>query len=101
MTNEKKYMDTLSEQMNYLKKNGFTEEFNIEGNYILSSNGNKYNPEDLLITETYRFEGESNPADSSELFAIVTNDNKKGILVSAFGAKLNNNAETLKRIKYK
>lgn len=101
MTQEKEYMDTLSQRMNNLKDEGYTEEFVINGNVISSKSGKEYKPGTLLITQTFRFEGESNPSDSSELFAIETNDKKKGLLVLAYGAQTEDNAEVIKRIKFK
>ncbi len=98
---EKQYMDTLSEQMNHLKEKGYTEDFSIKENSVSSSSGKSYKPEELLITETYRFEGESNPSDSSELFAIEATDGVKGLLVSAFGAMTEVNDVVLKKIKFK
>lgn len=101
MAQSKEYMDTLSQQMTSLKEEGYREEFSIDGDVINSKSGKEYKPEDLLIVATYRFEGESNPGDSSELFAIETNNNEKGLLISAYGAQTEADAEVIKRIKIK
>ena len=49
-------------------------------------NGQKfYNPEDLTIIKTYRFEGESDPGDSSILYVIEANDGQIGYSLDAYG----------------
>jgi len=101
MSQTKDYMETLSQQMRKLKEDGYKEEFSIKNNKISSNSGLEYEPEDVLITKTFRFEGESNPADSSELFAIETKDNKTGLLVLSYGAQNEDNAEVIKRIRFK
>ncbi len=98
MSEEKKHMDTLAEQMNYLKQKGFSKEFNIEKNQVISGEGEKYDSDDLKIREIYRFEGESNPDDSSDLYAIEANDGSKGLLITSRGAKHNVNEEIIKNI---
>jgi hypothetical protein len=45
----------------------------------------KYLPEEVHIVDFFRFEGESDPADNSILYAIETNDGTKGTLIDAFG----------------
>lgn len=45
-----------------------------------------YQPEDLTIVKTYRFEGESDPADSSILYVIEANDGQIGYSLDAYGA---------------
>lgn len=101
MVKEKEHMDTLSQQMASLKNDGYNEEFSIGSNVIKSNSGKEYKPEDLTVMETFRFEGESNPADSSELLAIESNDNRKGLLVLTFGPQNEENAELIKQINYK
>ena len=50
-------------------------------------NGQKfYNPEDLTIIKTYRFEGESDPGDSNILYVIEGNDGLVGYSIDAYGA---------------
>lgn len=45
-----------------------------------------YNPEDLTIIKTYRFEGESDPGDSNILYVIEGNDGLLGYSIDAYGA---------------
>ena len=91
--------DTLSEALNALKKVGYTEDFIAEEkNLSILRNKKKYQPEDLKIVRSFRFEGMSNPSDSSELFAIIANDGVKGTLVMAYGAKHSQNTDLILRI---
>ena len=91
--------DTLSEALNALNKVGYTEDFIAEEkNLYILRNKKKYQPEDLKIVRSFRFEGMSNPSDSSELFAIIANDGVKGTLVMAYGAKHSQNTDLILRI---
>jgi len=48
--------------------------------------GKFYQPEDLKIIKTFRFEGESNPDDSSVLYMIEANDGLIGYTIDTYGA---------------
>lgn len=77
---------TLSEALQQLIEKGFTVDFKLENDQLLNlKNGKKYRPENLLIVEYHRFEGESNPSDMSILFGIKAIDGVKGSIVSSFG----------------
>jgi len=78
--------DTLSEAINDLIKRGFTLDFSISKNCIeCKSVGATYHPDNFEIVEFYRFEGMSNPDDSSILYAIDAGNGLKGHLVDAYG----------------
>jgi hypothetical protein len=92
--------DTLSEALNALRKVGYKEDFVADNeNLTVLRTRKKYQPEDLKIVRTFRFEGMSNPSDSSELFALISNDGIKGTLVMAYGAKHSQNTDLILRIK--
>lgn len=77
---------TLTEAINDLKKRGYERDFNLKENCIeCSASGTRLSPDEFEITETYRFEGESDPGDESVLYAIASKDGMNGILVNAFG----------------
>lgn len=77
---------TLSEAINGLKKEGYTEDFNLGANCIeCSALSLKLYPEEFMIDKFFRFEGQSNPDDSSIVYAISAKSGEKGILVDAFG----------------
>lgn len=80
-------MPTLSETMNELRKEGYTEDFNLQQNCLECRNGEfKVFADEFKVDKFFRFEGASNPSDSSILYA-VSSDRKdvKGVLVNAYG----------------
>jgi hypothetical protein len=96
-------LNTLSETINFLKESGFTEEFEIKDDSFIIKSGEKFKPDELSIIKVYRFEGVSDPADMSVLYAIKTSSGLKGIYVDAFGVYADQNgekaAELLKKVK--
>jgi len=92
--------DTLSEALNALKEVGYSEDFVAQDKCLIIPRTRKeYLPDQLKITKSYRFEGISNPSDSSVLFAIITSDGIKGTLVMSYDAKHSQHAELIKQIK--
>ena len=82
-------MTTLSQVMNQLKGKGMDSEFRLADSglgLVNSSNGKLYSISDLRIIRTYRFEGDSNPSDSSILYLIQANDDAVGYIIDAYGA---------------
>jgi hypothetical protein len=79
--------DTLTEAMQHLKAKEFTAEFTLQNNCLqLDNTGIRLFPDDFEIVEVYRFEGNSDPADETVLYAIESKDKrKKGIVVAAYG----------------
>ena len=72
--------------MNKLLKDGYTDQFKIVNGKLKSMDDKlSYKPADLLMVNFYRFEGPSNPDDTSILYAIETTDGRKGTLVDAYG----------------
>ena len=73
---------------NRLNKDGFTQDFNVMGGrlHTIGSDSTKtYAADEITIVDFYRFEGESNPDDTSILYAITANDGVKGTIASAYG----------------
>lgn len=82
------YMTDLQKCMNRLESEGYTEQYRVEEDRLVSldnSNGRKYKPEEVTAVNFFRFEGPSNPDDMSILYAIETTDGHKGTLVDAYG----------------
>ena len=79
--------ETLSEAVTLLQQDGYTEDFNIQSNFIECKNIDlKISPEEFLIDKFYRFEGDTDPDDEEVVYAISSDKHKmKGILVAAFG----------------
>lgn len=82
-----KSYDTVTEAIKDLKERGYTIDFNIAEDKIISpANNIALHPEEFEIVEVYRFEGESNPDDEDVVYAIESKDKKaKGIISSAYG----------------
>jgi hypothetical protein len=80
-------LKTLSSCLNSLLAAGFETQFKAVKEGLKSLTTEKvYKPEEIQIKNFYRFEGESDPADSSILYAIQTNSGERGTLTDAYGA---------------
>ena len=79
--------DTLLDALNGLKKRGYTIDFNLAFDHVKCVDSDIcLSPSEFEITEYYRFEGISNPADSSVVYAIAAKDGSmKGVLVTGYG----------------
>lgn len=78
--------DTLVEALNDLNKKGYTHDFNLAEDCLICQNKDlQLRPEQFHIVDVFRFEGASNPDDSSILYVIESADGHKGTLVNAYG----------------
>jgi hypothetical protein len=81
--------DTLIETLEALKEKGYTYDFNLTAHALElhKEDGVRLNlsPEDFTIVDIFRFEGMSDPSDTSILYAIESCDGLKGTLVSSYG----------------
>lgn len=80
-------MDTLSETIETLRKEGYTEDFNLQQNCLECRAGQfKVLHDEFIIDKYFRFEGDSDPADEATVYAISSEKhNLKGILVNGAG----------------
>ena len=92
MNDRNNEMVTLSTVLEKLRKQRYDHEFTMEGECFTTTQGNKYSPENLKIIKTYRFEGDSDPADSSVLYVIEANDGLIGYVLDIYGAESNHDA---------
>ncbi|MFT3682449.1 MAG: hypothetical protein QM791_19495 [Ferruginibacter sp.] len=95
-------MRTLSQVLEKLRLKRQDNEFVMEEDFFTTKNGKHYNPEDLTIIKTYRFEGESDPSDSSILYVIEATDGMVGYSIDAYGVYTNHDAaydEFVRKIK--
>ena len=77
---------TLDGVIEKLTERGFVERFDVrDGQLRALGSGRAFDAEDLTIREYQRFEGVSNPDDSSIVYAIETRSGTKGVLMDAFG----------------
>lgn len=81
--------DTMIEKLEELKEKGYTYDFNLTAHSLELHKDDgirlTLSPEDFNIVEFFRFEGMSNPSDTSILYAIESSDGLKGTLVSSYG----------------
>jgi hypothetical protein len=79
--------DNLLDALKDLKQRGFTTDFNIAFDKINCNNtGKALSPAEFEIVEHYRFEGDTDPDNSSVLYVITALDGSlKGVLINAYG----------------
>ena len=92
---------TLVEALNDLNKKGYSSTFNIaEGVAICLESKQRYSPEDMMIIEYHRFEGDSSAGDMSVLYVIDCSNGVKGVIVDAYGMYSNKAvSEFIKQVK--
>lgn len=84
-TDSKITMNTVSSILEKLRIKKFDNEFKITPEGFTAGNNKFYSPQDLKIIRTYRFEGESDPGDSSIIYLIEANDGLIGYSMDAYG----------------
>jgi len=77
--------DTVSEAVNGLKQRGYGIDFNLQYDCIVCNHTGKLAPDEFIITEVHRYEGQSDPADEAVVYAIESRHGEKGVLVNGFG----------------
>ena len=73
---------TVTEAINLLRQQGYLTDFNIHGN-TLQADGD--GADDFEVTDVYRYEGNSDPADEAVVYGIVSKSGIKGVLVTGYG----------------
>jgi hypothetical protein len=70
-----------------LKERGYKEDFRVEkdGLRTYENDAKVYKPDEVKITNFYRFEGVSDPGDMTVLYVIETSDGVKGTLSDGYG----------------
>lgn len=81
-------MNTLLEVLNKCRERNMDVAFEYTPQGLTAGKDGKkiYQPSDLKIVKTYRFEGMSNPDDNSILYIIEANDGTQGYIIDAYGA---------------
>ena len=78
-------MDSLSFVLKKLTLKGQGSEAVVNARGKLTLNGNTYQQDDVVILRTYRFEGESDPADAAIIYVVKANDGSTGYCVDGYG----------------
>lgn len=89
--NNPKPMLTLSQVMEKLRQKGITNELRMtdDKRFVISGTEKSYQPEDLKIIRTYRFEGASDPGDNVALFLIKDHYGNLAMIIDSYGADSN------------
>ncbi|HET9057500.1 MAG TPA: phosphoribosylpyrophosphate synthetase [Chitinophagaceae bacterium] len=78
--------DTVTEAIAGLKQRGYIIDFNIGYDCIVCHDTPlSLMPNEFKITEVYRFEGDTDPADQAIVYAIESKHGEKGVLVNGYG----------------
>lgn len=84
-TNDKIEMNTLSSILEKLRVKNMAHEFRLANDGFTVSGSKFYQPHDLKILRTYRFEGDSDPSDNAILYLIEASDGQLGYSIDAYG----------------
>ncbi|MGC9355821.1 MAG: hypothetical protein ACP5D9_18385 [Mariniphaga sp.] len=92
---------TLTEAIEELKKRGYSANFRVNENGLLeAAKGQTFGAPDVKLTEFHRFEGMTDPGDSTILYALETSSGLKGTLADSYGAEASElTTEFMKKIK--
>ena len=82
-------MTTLSSILEKLRLKKQDNEFRMAENGFGPSSGKTYDPNDLKIIRTYRFEGDSDPSDNAILYLLEAKDGMVGYSLDAYGVYSN------------
>jgi hypothetical protein len=86
MANEEK-METVAGAIQEFGERGFDRNLKVTGGRLqVVGTDRMYRPDQVLIREHRRFEGVSDPGDTSVVYAIETSDGVRGTLVDAYNA---------------
>jgi len=73
-------------KINELVSNGYTASYQLEDGKLKDlESGKLFSTYQVTIMEEYRYEGMSNPSDMSILYALSTDDGRKGTLLLPYG----------------
>ena len=86
-------METLSSVLEALRLKKYDTEFRMSPEGFGIGNGQYYQPKDLKIIKTYRFEGDTDPSDSSILYLVEANNGLIGYSIDAYGVYSNHESD--------
>ncbi|MBS1662374.1 MAG: hypothetical protein JST68_15125 [Bacteroidetes bacterium] len=79
-------MNTSSQVLEKLRQKGIDKEFKWSPEGLSVGEGKTYQPEQLEIVKTFRFEGASNPSDMEIVYIFKAEDGTMGYSLDAYGA---------------
>ncbi len=79
------HMKSLALCLNKMVLDGYDDDFKINDKGLKSLKTEKiYQPEDITISNFFRFEGQSDPNDNTILYVVESDDGAKGTIVDAY-----------------
>jgi hypothetical protein len=82
-------MDTLRTVLEHLKQKHQYNEFTINEQGLVLLLGKSYREDEIHMIKTYRFEGDSDPAEEAIIYLIETNDGAIGYSIDTYGIYTN------------
>ena len=88
-------LKTLSQVLNILIQRGITKEIcmNDQKQMVLGKGEKTYQPEDLCVVKSYRFEGDSNPDDNAVLYLLEDKEGELSTILDTYGGESNHTGE--------
>ncbi|RYF97921.1 MAG: hypothetical protein EOO02_19975 [Chitinophagaceae bacterium] len=86
-------MTTVTSVLEKLRLKKMDNEFRLVDGKFQAGRGKSYGSDELTIIKTFRFEGESDPSDSSIIYIIEANDGLIGYSMDAYGVYSNHDEE--------
>jgi hypothetical protein len=78
-------MDTLNSVLNHLKQQKQDNEFIVDDNGMMLLMGRLYRRHEVTLVKTYRFEGDSDPAEEAILYLVGAKDGTVGYSIDTYG----------------
>lgn len=84
---KRNFMTPYSKVIESLEEKGYGKEITVvRSGAQFEGAGKAYPATEIKIVKVYRFEGESDPADMSIVYAMQSNDENKGYMINAYGS---------------
>jgi hypothetical protein len=91
-------MEGVADVLIEFERRGFMERFIPLKNTLYAPSVHKfYEPEEVKIIDSYRYEGLTDPDDNAVIYALVASDGLKGTIVDAYGVYANSILAKLNR----
>ena len=84
MFEKRHHYEAVSPAVERLKDQGYTLDFDVDGNYLIAEN-EKIPLEEVTVTDLYHFERDTDLSDDSIVYALLCSNGIKGFLVTGLG----------------
>jgi hypothetical protein len=93
VNNSTENMTSSSQILEKLRQERIDNEFRWTDEGFTAGRGKTYQPEELEVLKTFRFEGASNPSDSEIIYIIRASDGMTGYSLDTYGAESSHDNE--------